>query len=117
MDELAQTFLEEYQGALEELEKERYKNAVILSSKALFALCDILIQQKLNKLPKNHTERFRILQDYFPDTYTIVDKIFTHYTDAYSKPILKETCEEITHGIKTITTTHELPDAIKKIAQ
>ena len=69
MEEIKKTFLEEYEGAEEQLNKGRYKNAAILSSKALFALCDFLIYSKLSKLPKNHTERFRILEEYFPEIY------------------------------------------------
>ena len=108
VEELINTFLEEYQGAKDELSKERHKNAAILFSKALFAVCDILIQNKLNKLPKNHSERFRILEGYFKEIYEIVDDIFDKYTDSYSKPILKETCEAVKNGIKKIalSSTH-----------
>ena len=85
MEELLKTFLEEYEGASEQLEKERYKNATILFSKSLFALCDLIIYSKLNRLPKNHNERFRILEEHFSEVYTIVDDIFSNYTDAYRK--------------------------------
>lgn len=115
MEELEKTFVEEYLGATDELKNERYKNATILFSKSLFALCDLLIFKKLKKLPKNHTVRFRILEEYFPEIYAVVDGIFDHYTDAYSKPILKETCESIKNGIKKIAGYNELPEAIKKI--
>ncbi|MBS3128011.1 hypothetical protein J4410_02610 [Candidatus Woesearchaeota archaeon] len=115
MDPLKDSFIEEYEGAQEQAAKERYKNSTILFSKSLFALCDFLIYQKLKKLPKNHTERFRILEEYFPDVYTIVDELFSHYTDAYTKKILKETSEAIQHGIKKIIRTHQIPDSIKKI--
>lgn len=114
-NELIQTFLEEYQGAKEELSKVRYKNSAILFSKALFAVCDILIQNKLNKLPKNHSERFRILENYFKEVYEIVDEVFDKYTDSYSKPILKETCEAIKNGIKKINEVRRLPEEIKKV--
>lgn len=114
-DELVQTFLEEYEGAKDELSKGRYKNSTVLFSKALFAVCDILIQEKLNKLPKNHSERFRILEIYFKEVYEIVDDIFDKYTDSYSKPILKETCEVIQNGIKKINGIAELPAEIKRI--
>ena len=110
MDELSKTFQEEYEGALDEVSKKRYKNATILFSKALFVLCDVLIQEKLHKLPKNHGERFRLLETYFPATYKIADAIFSHYTDAYSQPILQETCTIIKNGIKTITGTESVPE-------
>lgn len=115
MSELTNTFKEEYVGALDEQQKQRYKNAAILFSKALFALADFLIEQKLHKLPKNHSERFRLLAKYFPETYQIVDEIFSHYTDAYSKPILQEICALIKNGIKTIAGTENIPEEIRKI--
>ncbi len=115
MEELKKTFIEEYEGAFEQLEKGRYKNATILFSKALFALCDYIVYSKIQKLPKNHAERFRILEEYSPQIYSVVDIIFTHYTDAYSKPALKETCEKIKNGIKKIATTEKLPEEIKNI--
>src|SRR3989338_11522743 len=114
VDGLIQTFLEEFEGAKDELSKGRYKNSVILLSKALFAVCDILIQNKLNKLPKNHSERFRILEGYFKETYKIVDEVFDKYTDSYSKPALKETCESIKNGIKKINKIADLPKEIKE---
>lgn len=116
MDELLKTFIEEYEGAQEQLDKERYKNATILFSKALFALCDSIIESSLKKLPKNHTERFRILEQHFPEIYETVDNIFGHYTDAYSKPVLKEACEKIKDGIKKIIRDNKVPDEIKEIA-
>lgn len=117
MEEIEKTFIEEYEGGKEQLEKGRYKNAAILLSKSLFALCDLIIYKKLKRLPKNHTERFRILEEYFSEIYEIVDTIFSHYTDAYSKPILKETCEKIKNGIKKITSNNEVSETIKKIVK
>lgn len=114
MKEIEDTFLEEYLGGLEQYQKSRYKNTLILLSKSLFALCDLLIYEKLKKLPKNHHERFRILEQYFPEIYPTIDTLFNHYTDAYNKPILKETCEEMKHGIQNIIRTTTLPERIKK---
>lgn len=50
--ELEVTFVEEYEGGLEEMDKGRYKNATILLSKSLFAVCDLLIISKLGKYLK-----------------------------------------------------------------
>ena len=117
MQELEETFLEEYQGAREQLEKGRHKNALILFSKSLFALCDIILYHKLKKLPKNHNERFRMLEEFFPEVYLIVDELFGLYTDAYSKPILKEASQKIQNGIKQIITLVEIPKPIKEIVK
>ena len=86
-------------------------------SKALFALSDLIIYQKLKKLPKNHNERFRILEEYFPELYKITDELFKDYTDAYSKPVLKETCEKIENGIKNISENFELSERIKELVK
>ena len=115
IEELEKTFVEEYEGGAEQLEKERYKNAVILLSKSIFAICDILIYLRLSRLPKTHTERFRILEEYFNDVYSIVDDVFSHYTDAYSKPVLRETCVKIKNAIHQITKNRELSKKIKEI--
>ena len=112
-DELIKTFIEEYGGACDEFSKTRYKNATILFSKALFALCDFIIVSKLKRLPQNHAERFKILKNYFPEIYPIVDEVFDKYTDSYSKPILKETGEGIKNAIATIKHRTELPQEIK----
>ncbi len=37
------------------------------------------------------------------------------YTDAYSQPILQETCALIKNGIKTIIGTENVPEEIRKI--
>ena len=114
VDERVQTFIEEYKGAQDELEKNRYKNSAILFSKALFAVCDILTKNKLNKLPKNHSERFKMLKENFKEVYDVVDGIFDKYTDSYSRPILKETCESIKDGIKQIRDIESLPPEIQE---
>lgn len=112
--ELQSTFLEEIGGALDQFSKNNYKNSIILLSKALFALCDIVVFLKLDKLPKNHSERFRILEEHFNNIYLIVDEVWSSYADSYSKPALKETCEELKNAIKKINNLAELPREIKE---
>ena len=113
--DIENTFKEEYSGANEEFEKKRYINATILFSKSLFALCDIIIYDKLKKLPKNHSERFRILEEYFHEIYKTVDTNFGHYTDAYSKPIAKENCERIKNEINKIIKSNKVSEELKKL--
>ncbi len=92
----------------------RMKSAVILASKALFALCDYIIFSKYGKLPKNHAERFRILELKETKIYLKVNEVWSKYTDTYSKPsdeeaynILIKTIIEIAknEGINTKTIT------------
>lgn len=114
LKELQNTFLEELDGALDQFSKNNYKNTVILLSKALFALCDIIVLLKLNKLPKNHSERFRILEEHFDDIYVIVDEIWSSYTDSYSKPVLKDTCDGLKNAIKKINNITDLSKEVKE---
>lgn len=114
LKELQNTFLEELEGALDQFSKNNYKNTVILLSKALFALCDIIVLLKLNKLPKNHSERFRILEEHFDDIYVIVDEIWSSYTDSYSKPVLKDTCDGLKNAIKKINNITDLSKEVKE---
>jgi len=115
--ELEDTFIEEYSGAVDELAKNRFKNSAILFSKSLFALGDLLLYNKLSKLPKNHSERFRLLEEYLPSIYSVIDEIFEHYTDAYTKAMTKETSIEIKNAIKKIIKNNEVPKRIKEIIE
>ena len=85
--------------------------------KIVISLFICLLYHKLKKLPKNHNERFRMLEEFFPEVYLIVDELFGLYTDAYSKPILKEASQKIQNGIKQIITLVEIPKPIKEIVK
>ena len=72
-----------------------YTSAAILYFKTLFVTLDLLIFKKKKLTPKDHTERFRILQKYFPEEYKSLDKYFSIYQGTYSSTVDKDTCEEI----------------------
>lgn len=72
-----------------------YTSATILYFKALFLVLDFIILKFKGKTPKDHTERFRILQKDYPNLYESLDKYFKIYRDTYSISIDKETCEVI----------------------
>lgn len=79
-----------------------YTSATILYFKCLFALLDLVIFKKLKRTPKDHTERFRILQSSFPDFYLLLDKIFVIYRDTYSIGIEKEKCDRVKQNVVKI---------------
>lgn len=72
-----------------------YTSATILYFKALFVALDIIILRKTKKTPKDHSERFRILEKDFPEEYVHLDKYFNIYQSTYTITIKKEICEEI----------------------
>ncbi len=93
LQELEMGFIEEYESALLLLKYSKKKSAIILFSKALFALVDYILFSRYKKLPKNHTERFRILQQKEERIYTLVDSVWSKYTDTYSKPSVEESID------------------------
>ncbi|MBI2139488.1 hypothetical protein HYU14_01080 [Candidatus Woesearchaeota archaeon] len=85
-----------------------YTSALILYFKAWFALQDFILLRKTGQSPKDHSERFRLLQRKFPETYTLLDREFSTYRETYSKILDKETCERIKFIVENEITKHEL---------
>lgn len=117
--ELENTFLEEYESAKILIGLSKNKSAIILLSKALFALTDYIIFRKYKKLPKNHSERFRILKEKEFQVYEKVDEIWGKYTDSYSKPTLEESIILLRGAIKEVIEKNEaisekIKESVKK---
>ena len=112
--ELEDTFLEEWEATLLLEKEQKYKATTILLSKALFALADYIIFQKYHQLPKNHTERFRILEAKEQKTYKLIDSVWSKYTDTYSKPSAEESIRLLKQTIQEVAQYHEnIRQAIK----
>lgn len=79
-----------------------YTSSTILYFKCLFAVLDFIILQKKGKTPKDHTERFKILKEGFPELYSFLDKYYTIYRQTYSLTIDKPTCNEIKKNAERI---------------
>lgn len=89
------------------LEKD-YTSATILYFKAWFAIQDFILLEKTGQSPKDHTERFRLLEKKFPQTYLALDKEFSTYRDTYSKIIDKATCERIKKLVEDDIKNHSI---------
>lgn len=115
LEELENTFLELYSSA-EKLNSEgRNKSTLILLSKALFALLDYIIFKEYKKIPLNHSDRFRILESRQPLLYALVNKVWSKYTDTYSKPADAEAILMLKNAIREVTFHHEtISEKIKK---
>ena len=107
LENLESTFIEEYESALLLIKNSKDISATILLSKSLFALVDYLILKRYQKFPKNHTERFRILEAKEPELYALVDLVWAKYTDTYSKPGSKESIALLKNAIMEIVNKHE----------
>lgn len=105
--ELENKFIEEYEAAHLLLKAGKYKSSTILLAKAMFALTDYIIFKKYQKLPKNHSERFRVLELKDRELYLLLDDVWGRYTDTYSKPATEEAIKLLKEAIQAIARTNE----------
>jgi len=86
-----------------------YTSATILYFKAAFAILDLIILRATGNSPKDHSERFRILQKSFPDLYDFIDKYFKIYRDTYSITISRSVCDEFKKNVRQIIERYKIP--------
>jgi len=79
-----------------------FTSATILYFKALFTAIDLMILKSKGRIPKDHSERFRILEAFEPVLYSLLDKIYPTYRNTYTTTINKETCDKIKENVKRI---------------
>jgi hypothetical protein len=90
---LAQNITEFSRGAAAALEAGAFNTATTLYFKALAVLADWHLYHRTRRLPKNHAERFRILQREAPRLYQLLDQAFPLYQDSYKLRIDEETAQ------------------------
>jgi len=72
-----------------------YTSATILYFKTLFAIQDYLLLDKTGESPKDHSSRFKMLKELFPDLFMELDIEFSTYRDTYSKIVDINACKRI----------------------
>jgi len=102
---LLDNFNEYFELGLEAFEKKKYNSATTLFCKAIVALCDLFILRKEGNTPSSHSNRFRILEEKYPEMYKIVDRDFPFYQDSYTKKLNKETANLLKEDAETIKKT------------
>ena len=90
MDELLKNADEFLESAEENLKKERFNASVSDFFKAIVILCDYLLYREIKIIPKNHNERFALLETHFKKTYSEVSNLFKIYTKSYNLRLGKE---------------------------
>lgn len=88
--------------------------------KALSAANDFMLN-KINLKAKDHSERFFLLKQNFPELYEITDKMFLVYRRTYTSEISKEELKIIRKNIELVfkDANIQIPDdkEIKKTAE
>jgi len=82
-----------YENALFMEKKGDFNSAITLFFKVIAVLSDLFIYKKEGKVPSSHSERFRILEQKYPEIYFLIDKDFPFYQDSYKLKLNKEVCE------------------------
>ena len=85
-----------------------YTSATILYFKLVFVMLDYIILLKKGLTPKDHNERFRILQKDFTEEYEFLDKYFILYRDTYSTTIEKEKCDMVKKNVERLIKKHNI---------
>lgn len=85
-----------------------YTSSAILYFKCVFVVLDLIILQKTGKTPKDHTERFSILREYFSELYFFLDKYYPVYRQTYSLTIDKLTCDEVKKNVERIIKEYKI---------
>jgi len=76
-------------------ESRDFTSAVVLYFKTLFAVFDIVLLRDKGVVPKDHSDRFRMLEKNFPEFYLWLDKNYEVYRNSYRITIEKEACDKI----------------------
>lgn len=85
-----------------------FTSATILYFKSAFSILDFILLKSEGKSPKDHTERFRMLEDKYPGLYEFLDKYFRIYRSTYSISIDKETCDKLRENVKKIIEEYKI---------
>ncbi len=84
MEQLIKNAQEFLDSGNENLLKKRFNASVSDFFKAIVIFCDYLIYADIRIMPKNHKNRFDLLQTYFKDVYEKVSDLFKTYIKTYN---------------------------------
>ena len=90
MKELLENAKEFLESGEDNLKKARFNAAVSDFFKAIATFCDYLIYSEIKLLPKNHNERFDLLEKYFQQIFNKVKELFEKYRESYNLRLTKE---------------------------
>jgi len=79
-----------------------YTSATLLYFKCWFVILDYIIYQSKKITPKDHSERFQILEKEFKDKYIKLDQNYNTYRQTYSLSIDKQKCDTIRKIVREI---------------
>lgn len=95
MEEIKQNALEFLESGKDNIKKQRWNAAVSDFFKAIVTFSDYILYNEFKILPKNHNERFQLLEKYFPNINNKISQLFAIYRDSYNLRMKKEDALEM----------------------
>ena len=99
---LKDNFDEYFQLGIKVFNEQKYNSATTLFFKAIVALCDLFLLKGEGRAPSSHSDRFRIIEEKYPELYKILDRDFPFYQDSYTNKMDKESAELLKDDIGKI---------------
>ena len=90
-------------------ERKEYTPATVLYFKALFGIIDYVLLTSGRGIPKDHSERFQVLQNFYPRLYVILDKLFPIYRETYTVSLSKQDCDEVRNHVRELVEEFKIP--------
>ncbi|MBI2630002.1 hypothetical protein HYW76_02785 [Candidatus Pacearchaeota archaeon] len=108
MEELLKNAQEFLESGEDNIKKQRFSPAVSDFFKAIVIFCDYLIYKEIKIIPKNHADRFSLLEKYFSEIYIKISELFKLYTQSYNLRL------KIEDAVKLKNYAHELRNLADK---
>ena len=89
MEEILQNALEFMDSGEDNVKNKRWNAAVSDFFKAISNFSDYLIYKEIKVFPKNHNERFQLLEKYFSSVYNKIIALFKTYRESYNLRLKK----------------------------
>lgn len=83
-------------------EEEAWNSSVTLFFKAIAVLVDLFLLKEEGRIPSNHGERFRILEEKYGKLYKILDKDFPIYQDSYTIKLNEDYTEVLKNDLEEV---------------
>ncbi|MDP3765379.1 MAG: hypothetical protein Q8R04_02605 [Nanoarchaeota archaeon] len=99
---LRDNFDEYFQLGMRAFNEQKYNSATTLFFKSIVALCDLFLLKREGRVPSSHSDRFRTIEEKYPELYKILDRDFPFYQDSYTKKMDKESAELLKDDIGKI---------------
>lgn len=90
MEQLLENAREFLESGKENLEKNRLNVSASDDFKSIVIFCDYLIYREIKRLPKNHKDRFSLIEIYFKEIHERVSYFFEVYVRPYNLKVKKE---------------------------